>query len=112
MAKILGRSFVDGLVGELNRIGQANCPVRYCFKTRSSHRNNIPRILAEIIEDRINCDLAGQFPGLLPAHAIAHDEDAVAQIVTKIVLVVLADEADIGYPGRLDQKAHVCGRRR
>src|SRR5580700_402337 len=106
MAKISRRLFVDRLVGELNRIGQAGRTLRYSFKSSSSHRCGIAPIPAEIIEDRIHGDLARQFPGLLSAHAVADHKYSVPQIIAKVVFVVLAYEADVSISGGLDHEAH------
>ena len=62
-------------------------------------------VLAEIVENGIDGDLAGQFSGLLSAHAVADHENSVAQVVAEIVLVVLAHEADVGIAGGLDQQS-------
>ena len=57
-------------------------------------------------QDRVYRYLAGQFTSLLSTHAVADDEDALAQVVSKVVLVVLAHEADISHAGGLDYVAH------
>ena len=68
-------------------------------------------ILPKVVEDRVDRDFACQFSGLLSAHAIADHENSVAQVVTEIVLVVLAYEADVGVARGLDYKAHRDGKR-
>jgi hypothetical protein len=60
-------------------------------------------VLAEVVENSIHGNLARQFSGLLSAHAVADHKDPVAQVVSEIVLVVLAHEADVGAAGGLDQ---------
>jgi hypothetical protein len=62
--------------------------------------------MAKVLENGVDRDLACQFPSLLSAHSIAHYENSVAQVVTKIVFVVLTNEPDVGVAGGLDYKAH------
>jgi len=63
-------------------------------------------ILSKVGENSIDRNFASQFSGLLSAHTIADHENSVAQVVTEIVLVVLAHEADVGVARDLDYKVH------
>ena len=62
--------------------------------------------LAVVAENRVHSDLAGQLPGLLSTHAVGNDKDAVAQVVSKIIFIVLANQADVGLAGGLNHVAH------
>jgi hypothetical protein len=96
---------MDRLIRQLNRSRQTHRAWGYAFEAGSADGRGAV-VLNEVVEDRIDSDLAGLFSGLLSAHAVADDEDSVTQVVSEIVLVVLAHESDVGAAGGLEDETH------
>ena len=94
--------FVDRLIRQLNGAGQTSPRAGRRLRTWLRPPAETLLVLAKVVENGIDGDLARQFSGLLSAHAVADHENSVAQVVAEIVLVVLADEADVGDAGGLD----------
>src|SRR5450432_2650080 len=51
----------------------------------------------EIAQHHIHGDFAGDFTGGLSAHAVTHNKDAVARVITEVIFVILAYTSDIGF---------------
>ena len=51
---------------------------------------------AEIAQHDVYGNLAGDFTGGLSAHAVTHNKDAVARVISEVIFVILAYATDIG----------------
>src|SRR5450432_846732 len=51
----------------------------------------------EIAQHHIHGHFAGDFTGGLSAHAVTHNKDAVARVITEVIFVILAYTSDIGF---------------
>ena len=83
MTRVPRSRFVDGLIRVLNRARQCYCARRDAFEPVCANVRHGPG-LAEVVENRIDTDLAGQFSGLLSAHAVADDKNPVRKSYPKL----------------------------
>jgi hypothetical protein len=105
MIRIARAGFVDGLISGLNGAGEGDRAGGEALEAVPADGSGAV-ILAEKVEDSIDADFAGEFAEGLASHAVADDEDSVAKVVAEIVLVIFADETDVGDAGGLDQESH------
>ena len=64
-------------------------------------------LLPEIFEQDIDSHLAGYFAGGLAAHAVTHDEDAIARIVAEVIFVVRTNATYVSFASDFYSERHL-----
>ena len=101
------RGLVDDLVGARDGVAQHDATDASDRCPRSSEpRSSRSRPSRDQVGDGLDGDAAGDFAGVVAAHAIGQHEQADVGIDADGVLVVLADAAGVGQPDRADLAAH------
>src|SRR5690242_7841455 len=98
--------FIDGAVRQLDCVRKRFGVKRRPFDGKLANRRGGGRVLAEVSQQDVNRQLAGDLAGSLSAHAVAKHEDAVARVVPEVVFVVGTNTADVGFSGNFNCKRH------
>jgi len=66
----------------------------------------VPAAIAKIFKQSVHGHLARHLARSLAAHAVTHDKNPVARVITEVVFVILAYASNVRFAGNIHRKRH------